>query len=367
MSDTTHSVNKSTEIATHLEILRSLESPSGLFLASPKGVPTGYDKAWLRDNFYTSLAFEAAGEWERVARLWRAVLDILLRHEDKITAAARERPHASYQYIHARYHPETFDEFWDEWGNKQNDAVGAILFKLADLERQGKGAVSTENDRHIVQTLVRYLASIEYWHDPDNGVWEEQEEVHASSIGACVAGLRAAEAAFSFLTLPHGLIERGEEALQAILPRESASKFCDLALLSLLYPFDLARGAVGGEILSNLEYHLARSRGVVRYKTDRYYNKNFDGWSEEAEWSMGFPWLAIVYARRGDLKRAAQYLERARELLAPVDGAERGESEARALPELYYSHSDKPNENIPLAWAESLFIVALDQITARSS
>ncbi len=339
------------EIAAHLDILRSLETPSGLFLASASGVSTGYDKAWLRDNFYTSLAFEAAGEWKTVARCSRAVLDIFLKHEDKIDRAGRERPHASYQYIHARYHPETFEEFWDEWGNKQNDAVGAVLFKLGDLERRGRGVVATEDDRRIVQKLVDYLASIEYWHDPDNGVWEEREEMHSSSIGACVAGLRRAREAFPFVIIPDNLIERGEETLHALLPRESASKFCDLALLSLFYPYDLVQGDVADQILTNLEYHLARERGVVRYKTDRYYNKNADQWSEEAEWTMGFPWLAIIYARRGALSRAAQYLDHARAVLT-TDGM---------LPELYFSNSTTPNENIPLAWAESLFVVALVQ------
>ncbi|MDP3734946.1 MAG: glycoside hydrolase family 15 protein [bacterium] len=349
MSEITDTTHTKTEIAAHLGILRSLETPSGLFFASAKGVSTGYDKAWLRDNFYTSLAFEAAEEWETVARCSRAVLDIFLKHEEKISWAARERPHASYQYIHARYHPETFEEFWDEWGNKQNDAVGAVLFKLGDLKRQGRGVVATADDRRIVQKLVDYLVSIEYWHDPDNGMWEEQEEVHASSIGACVAGLRKVREAFPFITVPQGTIERGGEALRALLPRESASKFCDLALLSLFYPYNLLEGAVADEILNNLEYHLSRERGVVRYKTDRYYNKNADGWSEEAEWTMGFPWLAIVHARRGARERAAEYLDRARAVLT-TNGM---------LPELYHSNATTPNENIPLAWAESLFVAAL--------
>ena len=355
MNDSIDAGDVNAEIAAHLDILRSLETPSGLFLASKKGVSTGYDRAWLRDNFYTSLAFEETGEWESARRISRAVLDIFLKHEEKISWAIRERPHASYQYIHARYHPETFEEYWDEWGNKQNDAVGAILFKVGNLEQQGRSVIFSDDDRRIVQKLVDYIASIEYWHDPDNGVWEEQEEVHASSIGACVAGLRMAATAFPFLKIPSGLIERGEETLRSLLPRESVNKFCDLALLSLLYPYNLLEDAFADEILKNLEYHLARERGVVRYKTDRYYNKNVDGWSEEAEWTFGFPWLSIIFARRGVPERARYYLERTRTLFTPE----------RLLPELYFSNSTTPNENIPLAWAESLFVVALAESARR--
>ena len=45
-------------IDERLRIVRELRADSGLFLASPKGVRTGYDKAWLRDNIYVALGFE---------------------------------------------------------------------------------------------------------------------------------------------------------------------------------------------------------------------------------------------------------------------------------------------------------------------
>ena len=332
----------------HLEILKTLQAPSGLFLASSKGVSTGYDKAWLRDNFYTSLAFEKVGDWETVGRLWRALLDIFLKHENKISWAIENRPHESWQYIHARYHPETFEEFWEEWGNKQNDAVGAILFKIGDLEEQGKKVIKEEDDQRIIQRLVDYLYSLKYWEDPDSGVWEENEEIHASSLGACVAGLKKIQS-LSFVKIPEDIIKKGEEALRKLLPRESEGKFADLALLSLIYPFDIVTQEEAQEILENVEYHFVRHRGVIRYKNDRYYNKNIDGWSEEAEWTMGFPWLAIIYSRLGDKEKARSYLEQAKKVLTPEG----------KMPELYFSNSEKPNENIPLAWAESLFIVAL--------
>lgn len=345
MSDIAHTVQK------HLEIMRALRTPTGLFLASGKGVATGYDKAWLRDNFYTSLAFECAEDWDTVRGIWRAILDVLLKHESKIEWAGKQKPHASWQYIHARYHPETFEEFWDEWGNKQNDAVGAILFALGGLEEKGKGVIRTEDDRRIVQRLVDYLNSIEYWHDPDSGMWEEREEIHASSVGAAVAGIKKASS-LSFLSIPQDLVQKGEAALKEILPRESASKFSDLALLSLFYPYGIVPPETADEILKNVEYHLARKNGIIRYKTDRYYNKNKDGWSEEAEWTFGFPWLAIIYKRRGNLEKARHYLEKAKSTRS-VD---------EKIPELYFSNSDAHNENVPLGWAESLFVVACVEI-----
>jgi GH15 family glucan-1,4-alpha-glucosidase len=282
----TISPQKEQVIKTHIHNINALQAPSGLFLASARDVSTGYNKAWLRDNFYTGLAFEYVEDWETVRSVWKSILGIFLKHENKISWAAQHRPLESWQYIHARYDPETFEEYWEEWGNKQNDAVGAILFKLGELEERGKGVIETDDEKRVVQRLIDYLASIEYWNDPDNGMWEEYEEVHASSIGACVAGLKKM-AQIPYLTVHEALIKNGEKALEELLPRESETKFTDLALLSLIYPYNVVSRDMAQEILTNLEYHLERRRGVIRYKNDKYYNRNEDGFSEEAEWTMG--------------------------------------------------------------------------------
>ena len=76
-------------IKKHLRILRSLRAKSGLFLASKKGVATGYDKSWLRDNFYETLAFEVIGDWKTVEKTYRAILKVFLKHEDKIDWAIK--------------------------------------------------------------------------------------------------------------------------------------------------------------------------------------------------------------------------------------------------------------------------------------
>jgi phosphorylase kinase alpha/beta subunit len=339
------------EIDRHIEILRKLRTPSGLFLAAAEpGVSTGYDKSWLRDNFYEVMAFEELGEWEYSAQTWHALLDIFCKHEEKIDWAIQNRPRFTYQYIHARYNPETFEEFWEEWGNKQNDAVGCILYAIGTRELAGHSVLRNDNDKRIVARLAAYLETVEYWNDLDNGVWEEYEEVHASSVGACVAGLMKIREA-GLAEVSDETIQKGVDALNQLLPRESHTKFTDLALLSLIFPYAVILREQEDAILRNLEYHLGKDKGVVRYKNDRYYNANEDGWSEEAEWTMGFPWLSIIYRQRGDHEKADYWLEKAHDVL-DVDGK---------LPELYYSNTNEPNENNPLGWSESLYIIALNR------
>jgi len=338
----------------HLKILKNLQYESGLFAASRKNAPTGYDKSWLRDNFYECLAFEVIGDWDTVEKTYTALLKIFLKHEEKIDSVIASKPENKQEYIHARFHPETFDEFWEDWGNKQNDSIGAILFRIGELEHHHKRSIlKTEEQVRIVNKLVKYLGSIEYWQDEDSGMWEENEEVHASSVGACVAGLKSVSK-LKKVHVPKHLIKEGEKTLKHLLPRESKTKFVDLALLSLIYPYNILTPKQRDEILKNVEYLLLKKRGVIRYKSDHYYNKNPDGYSEEAEWCFGLSWLAIIYEKIGEKKKAKRYINMMLEV-----ATEKG------VPELYFSNSPQHNENNPLGWSESLFIVALHEINKK--
>jgi len=336
-------------IEQHLRTLEALQAPSGLFRASAQQVDTGYDKAWLRDNFYECLPFVLLGRWDIVQKTYTALLKILHKYEWKIDHAIAQKPRAKHEYIHARYHPDTFSEFWEDWGNKQNDAIGSILFMLGHLyNRYNVNLLQSADNIRIVQKLVNYLETLEYWHDQDSGVWEESEEVHASSVGACVAGLKEIQAT-KLVIINNQLIDKGLATLRELLPRESGRKFVDMALLSLIYPYNIVSDSQKNQILENIEYYLVREKGVIRYKNDYYYNKNTDGFSQEAEWCFGLSWLALIYSQAENKDKARHYLEMAFDTIN-----DKGE-----VPELYYSNSDEHNTNSPLGWSESMFILAV--------
>ena len=334
-------LDKGTWVASSIKTLKKLQHDTGLFSASHKNVATGYHLAWIRDNVYMSLGLEAIKDSRSLRRLYHALLDILLKHEYKIDYAILEKPKHAHQYIHARYDPVTKEEINGHWGNKQNDAIGALLFKIGDLEGKGIKIIKNENDLRIIKKLADYLESIEYWHDKDNGMCEENEEVHASSIGACVAGLKKIS---KIVPVKKNLIEKGQAALNKLLPRESEAKETDLALLSLIYPYNIVNVNQRNKILKNVETKLLREKGLIRYTGDRYYNKN-----GEAQWTMGLPWLAIIYKQ---LKNPAKYAFYMRKSVEAMN--EKGE-----LPELYYANSNEHNENTPLAWSQALFVAGL--------
>ncbi len=150
---------------------------------------------------------------------------------------------------------------------------------------------------------MRYLAAIEYWQRPDLGHWEEWPAVlRTSSLGCCVAGLRAVAP----LLPPAARAELGVDALAArgaaaLATRlgggggggdggsggaggagadawEAEGRADDAALLTLLLPpvaaqlalSDAQRAAVVASAL-----RLRRPHGVLRYEHDSYYGADY--------------------------------------------------------------------------------------------
>ncbi|RMD57638.1 glycoside hydrolase family 15 [Candidatus Woesearchaeota archaeon] len=323
-----------------LKTIKQHKYKNGLFKAANSD-KTGYNRVWIRDVIYTVLGFEANNDLQTSCRAVQSLMDILKKHEYKIDWMIRQpHPKLRYRYIHPRYDPNGEEITHQEWGNKQNDAIGALLWKIGDLDKKGIKILRGESDIRLVQKLVKYLEAIEYWHDEDNGMWEENEEVHASSVGACLAGLVAVQ---HIVKVPLHLIAHGEQTLRHMLPRESATKETDLALLSLIWPYRIVTKKERDAILKNVEEKLVREKGVARYLKDQYYSNG-----NEAEWTMGLAWLSIIHKQIGNNKKSAHYLEKTRS----------ASNSQGHLPELYYGKTTTHNENTPLLWAMSLWSVA---------
>jgi GH15 family glucan-1,4-alpha-glucosidase len=155
------------------------------------------------------------------------------------------------------------------------------------------------------------------------------------------------------------MFDLGPEALKTLLPRESESRECDFAQLSLIWPYNIiTERETRDKILENVETKLLGKHGVKRYKGDYYFNaddKNRDG--NEAEWPLGITWLSIVHNKlaswKTDLNSSLTHLKKSKKYLLMIDDLMVDD----AIPELY--SNGKPNENMPLAWAHSFHIIAL--------
>jgi GH15 family glucan-1,4-alpha-glucosidase len=334
-------------------ILDSLRLPNGLYKASHSHV---YSYVWLRDSFYEVLPY-LHSNCNRYEQTYHRILDIFRDYEWKIDYHTQHKPHAMYEYIHARFDIENGKEINQEWGNCQHDAVGAILFGIGEGLRAGKKIFRDQKDHDIVQKLVYYLYCCQYWMDADNGMWEEWREVHSSSVGACIAGLQSVR---EFVFVPRELITKGYVALANMFPYESADRPVDLSQLSLIYPYKVFIADDAKMIIDRVEGTLLKTRGVIRYKGDSYFSTiENEGrhyplthyYNTEAEWTFGLPWLALAHMELGNIERAKMYISWT-EAVMLEDGR---------LPELYFAGSDKYNENTPLGWSQAMYIIAKER------
>ncbi len=325
--------------STLLNVLDSMRLPNGAYTAS---LSADYDYVWIRDVCYSVLPY-LSSQCSRYEKAYYALFDLLKRYEWKIDIHTRQKPTFLYEHIHARY-SKKLTEIPVEWGHAQHDAIGAFLWGVGEGIRHGKQMIRDEKDRDILQKLVAYLDCVEYWHDEDNGMWEENREVHASSVGACVAGLKAVRL---LVDVPHHLIEKGEHTLKRMLPSESATKEVDLALLSLIYPYQIVSREMAETIIEQVAGELERTYGCIRYKDDIYYNEG-----SEAEWCFGFPWLGLCHSFLGRQDKILEYWKKTKTVI----------QDNGYVPELYIGGTSRPNDNNPLAWAVALTYLLHDRV-----
>jgi phosphorylase kinase alpha/beta subunit len=270
------------------------------------------------------------------------VFDILHQSRERIENAIRTLPTAGYEFIHAKYHHESLDEITNDWGHHQIDAIGLFLYIVGFSYKNEIAVFRTVADRELVQLLVQYLVAIRYFESPDNGMWEEWMEVHASSLGAAVCALELLSSQ-KLASVPQEAVDRAREALFTVLPNETFFRTEDMAQLSLIWPYNIIPREIADIILKRITERLVQSKGLNRYWGDNYYRSE-NGIS--GEWTMGFFWLSIVHSERGEHVLAKQWYERGLQSMT-ADGH---------LPELY--QNGEPNKNTPLGWAHALAIIA---------
>jgi phosphorylase kinase alpha/beta subunit len=364
----------------HLESLRQL---NGGYVASPYTGDKGgdmYKVFWLRDIMYATYANEYIGAYDKMIESYRLVLTIFQKYHYKISSGARKRHYmgsCADEVVHARVHPSSLEEITSEWGHHQLDILGLFLYKSGDLIKKGHKVIGAEEAevRVLLRDIVLYLTTVRWHSDPDFGMWEEGPEQHSSSVGSVLAGLtmwhddghyhskyRHEVNLFTYVPIPQEFLEIGRESLNRLLPAESASRPFDIAQLSLIWPYNIVTEVQAKAIIGNIEANLVRDRGTIRYIGDVYYSADKDNpVGNEAQWPLGFAWLSIVYSKLASrsisvgklLGSPEEFINKSQEYL---DRLEAVMTDDGKVPELYCG--EHMNPNVPLAWAQSFYIVA---------
>lgn len=334
------------------ENLKKLRLDNGLYIASTGEFYRQF--CWLRDCFYESLP-SLTIEPRLYEQTYHTILDYLKMIEKKYNkfSSMIENPNhkEAWRYLHARIGADTFDEIHDFWMNKQNDVCGELLYGIALGEQNGLDIIRDYDDVHMINLIIKYLESIEFWKDFDSGIWEEDEGIRSSSIGSCVAGLIAIKNLNNpNIIIPENLIMKGKIVLSQLLPNETKHRDVDMALLTLIYPFNVVNEKQRDQILNNVEKKLLREYGCLRYIGDYYYNADYSNLlGNEAQWTLGDLYLANIYIDMGNIEKGKFHLNRV--LSKCPDGN---------IPELYVN--GVPNCNLILGWSNALAILALQKL-----
>ena len=391
-------------------VILSRQNPlTGLMPASTAINAHGnYTDAWVRDNVYSILAVWGLAiayrkldadqgrtyELEQsVVKLMRGLLFAMMRQADKVEKF-KETQHP-LDALHAKYATDTADTVVgdDQWGHLQLDATSIYLLMLAQMTASGLQIIFTIDEVNFVQNLVYYIGRA--YRTPDYGIWERgnkinhgNPELNASSVGMAKAALEAMNGLDLFgvrgsqASVIHVLLDeiaRTRTTLQSLLPRESSSKEVDAALLSVIgFPaFAVEDAALYERTRTKIITKLQGQYGCKRFLRDGhqaviedFQRLHYEPWELkqfehiECEWPLFFTYLMLDALFQGDRLQADEYYQRLQPLLVEKDGF-------KLLPEVYYVPAESieaeranpysqprlPNDNVPLVWAQSLYLL----------
>lgn len=390
-------------------ILARQHPMSGLLPASTAVTTHGdYTDAWVRDNVYSilavwglALAYRKVDEnqgrtyelEQSVVKLMRGLLLAMMQQSHKVERFKDSQD--PLESLHAKYDTATGRAVVkdDEWGHLQLDATSIYLLMLAQMTASGLSIIFSQDEVNFVQNLVYYIGRA--YRTPDYGIWERgnkinhgKPELNASSVGMAKAALEAMDGLNLFgirggqSSVIHVLpdeISRARITLESLLPRESGSKEVDAAVLSVIsYP----AFAVEDADLVMRTYQKIVDKLQGRYGCKRFLRDGHQTVIEdttrlhyepaellqfehiESEWPLFFTYLYLDALFRNDDRASRFYRQRLEAIAVPQNGF-------ALLPELYYvpeesiaaeretpySQTRLPNENIPLIWAQSLFLL----------
>lgn len=393
----------------HVSILSRQHPISGLLPASTAITAHGdYTDAWVRDNVYSIISAWALGlayrhvdsadarayELEQATvKNMRGLLTAMMRQSDRI-----ERFKASQQPVdalHAKYDTATGQAVVGdaEWGHLQLDATSLFVLMLVQMTLSGLRIIASRAEVDFVQNLIWYLSRA--YSSPDYGIWERgnkinhgQPELNASSLGMVLAALQAVDGFDLFgsdgddqtrIFVLADDIARTEMTLNALLPRESGSKEVDAALLSVIgFPAFAVRDTAMVETIDQaINQKLGGRFGCKRFLRDghqtaiedeeslHYEPEELEQFANiESEWPLFFTYQLINRWFAGDLMAAE-------EINHQLVGLAVDHAGQQLLPELYYVAAESiekerlnpgsseriANENQPLVWAQSLWVV----------
>lgn len=303
-------------VESSLKLIEIHQHPSGAYPASPE-YPV-YRYSWLRDGAFIADAMSRAGRADSAERFFRWCAGTVEARTGRIARlvarAARGERIGAEEMLPTRYTLDGADG--DEpWWDFQLDGYGTWLWALAahaDRHQRGLGAY-----RPAIASTVDYLVA--FGDQPCYDWWEEHaEHCHVATLGAVLAGLRAAvrlrDADGQPLLDAARVAAAGERIanIEALIADEGTAHGhltkwlggtdVDGSLLACLTPFEVVdpRGPVAERTYQQICDQLLRG-GVYRYLGDTFYGGG--------EWLILTAWLGWHEVSTGRREAALRRLD----------------------------------------------------------
>jgi len=292
-------------------LIRSLQDAGGAYPASPTfSAYRGY--SWFRDGAFIADAMSAGGDAASAEAFFgwcaRVVLDRREQVARIVAAAAAGEPVPDREMLPTRF---AFDgrDGDDEWWDFQLDGYGTWLWAVGEhvTRHGGDGAAWAD----AVAVTVDYLASS--WRRPCYDWWEEHvEEVHVSTLGCVLAGLRAASALPALAAGPRALATTTADEVERMLRASGAAgghlvkwlgtTAVDASLASLVAPLGAVdpHEPLAAATLAALDAQLVVDGGTHRFLADTYFGGG--------QWPLLSCFLGLAWARAGRPERSLELL-----------------------------------------------------------
>lgn len=304
------------------------EHSSGLWAASLNGDYRG--KIWIRDCVYILLCNIILGNKEKSQKAYDMLGILWAEYKDR-------RPPICFD---SNLNPISISNFLTgESADIQNDTLGEMLWIYSFCNDHGYKSHKAWKD--VVPRIIQLLEEEKYWEQPDSGIWEMEEEIRASSIGICVAGLRSLRT-FGNDERIRWLANKGALEVFQLFPGETKNRKYDAVLLNLVWPFRMLPNSSCLEIIKSIVSNLKRQNAVIRFFGDPYYKNN----NSEAEWSMFLPHLLLAMKSQGIYFPDKKY-EDWMDLVKNYN-----------YPESFIGGKLEVNKNTPLAWSKAMYLMA---------
>ncbi|MFE9204534.1 glycoside hydrolase family 15 protein [Micromonospora sp. NPDC007230] len=305
-----------TLVESSLTLIEAHQHSSGAYPASPD-YPV-YRYSWLRDGAFIADAMSRAGRADSADRFLRWCATVIDARADRIAdlvarSTGGEQIPAD-EMLPTRYTLDGGDG--DEpWWNFQLDGYGTWLWVLATHATRHARPLAVY--RPAIESTVDYLVA--FGDRPCYDWWEEHAtHRHVATIGAVLAGLRAAvgardeygdpvldaaraRAAADRVTALEALVS-SEGVADGHLTKWLGGTAVDGSLLACLTPFEVVdpRGPVAEHTYDQVRQQLLRG-GVYRYLGDTFYGGG--------EWLILTAWLGWHEARTGRTEEAMRRLD----------------------------------------------------------